>query len=170
MSKVQQATALIKQEFMQLGAASERDGKKFWEGWTALPQLFPEPFWKPALPFVERLVLGTSTRKDLRFITEESAESFATLANTSSLESFNAFAWRILHKDRFFKSRSMFRGRVMYLAMLWNCRRIRESKKLRRFLRKKLRAEGGGESDGDGVRMEPCRREPRRQGLDPIGP
>ena len=35
----------------------------------------------------------------------------------------------------------------MYLAMLWNCRRIRESKKLRRFLRKKLRAEGGGESD-----------------------
>ena len=138
MSKVQQATALIRQEFMQLGAASERDGDKFWEGWTALPQLFTEPFWKPALPFVERLVLGTSTRKDLRlgtrFITKENAESFATLANTSSLESFNAFAWRILHKNRFFKSRAMFRGRVMYLVMLWNCRRIQESKKLRRLL------------------------------------
>ena len=30
----------------------------------------------------------------------------------------------------------------MYLAMLWNCRRILESKKLRRLLRKKLKAEG----------------------------
>merc|ERR1712098_23501 len=91
--------------------------------------------------FVDRLILGEGLGpQQRRFITKETAESFATLAKTSILESLNAFFWRSLHKDRFFKSREMFIGRVYYQSMVWTCRQIQKQKKLRKKLREKLRA------------------------------
>ena len=140
-SKVHQATKLLRHQFMQLGDASDRDGATFWQLWTELAEMFKQDdYWAPVVPFVDRLILGTGLGKQQRrFITAETAESFATLAKTSIIESLNAYFWRSLHKDRFFASREMFIGRVYYLSMVWTSRQIRKQKKLRRTLRRKLR-------------------------------